>query len=129
MVFGPGMSRWASARSGGLAGGGRHRLSTSIALALVFMAASPRGARELDYEGEETAIMAAVGSTKLDLLVEESGNPRGLGERLTEYAAMQALHLSCHGHNAWRREPNDNRSRCCCWRTWKARNFRPMPAN
>ncbi len=51
--------------------------------------------------------MAAVGSTKLDLLVEESGNPRGLGERLTEYAAMQALHLSCHGHNAWRREPND----------------------
>src|SRR5215831_9727059 len=70
-------------------------------LGLVFMAASPRGALELDYEAEETAIMAAVGSTKLDLLVEESGNPDELGERLTEYAAMQALHLSCHGHNAW----------------------------
>src|SRR5215471_5765164 len=73
------------------------------------MAASPRGAVELDYEAEETAIMAAVGSTKLDLLVEESGNPDELGERLTEYAAMQALHLSCHGHNAWRPsgKPND----------------------
>src|ERR1700740_3444361 len=46
--------------------------------------------------------MRAVGSTKLDLLVEESGNPDELGERLTEYAAMQVLHLSCHGHNAWR---------------------------
>src|SRR5215831_12163451 len=81
----------------------RHRLG------LVFMAASPRGAVELDYEAEETAIMAAVGSTKLDLLVEESGNPDELGERLTEYAAMQALHLSCHGHNAWRPsgKPND----------------------
>jgi CHAT domain len=77
-------------------------------LGLVFMAASPRGARELDYEAEETAIMAAVGSTKLDLLVEESGNPRELGDRLTEYEAMQALHLSCHGHNAWR--PSDKSS-------------------
>jgi hypothetical protein len=81
----------------------RHRLG------LVFMAASPRGAWELDYEAEETAIMGAVGSTKLDLLVEESGNPKELAERLTEYAAMQALHLSCHGHNAWRPagQPND----------------------
>jgi hypothetical protein len=31
--------------------------------------------------------------------VEESGNPDELGERLAEYAAM---HLSCHGHSAWR---------------------------
>jgi CHAT domain-containing protein len=69
-------------------------------LGLVFMAASPRGARELDYEAEETAIMEVVGN-KLDLLVEESGNPDELGDRLTEYEAMQALHLSCHGHNAW----------------------------
>ncbi len=74
----------------------RHRLG------VVFMAASPRGARELDYEREEAAIMAAVGSTRLDLLVEESGNPQELGDRLTEYEGMQALHLSCHGHNAWR---------------------------
>lgn len=70
-------------------------------LGLTFMAASPRGARELDYEAEETAIMRAVGSAELDLLVEESGNPRELGERLAELPAMQALHLSCHGHNAW----------------------------
>jgi tetratricopeptide (TPR) repeat protein/CHAT domain-containing protein len=70
-------------------------------LGLVFMAASPDGALELDYEAEETAIMEAVGSTKLDLLVEESGNAKELGERLTDYEAMQVLHLSCHGHNAW----------------------------
>src|SRR5262249_3298622 len=71
-------------------------------LGLVFMAAAPRGARELDYEAEETAIMTAVGSTKLDLVVEESGNAEELGDRLTDYEAMQALHLSCHGQNAWR---------------------------
>jgi CHAT domain-containing protein len=74
-------------------------------LGLVFMAASPQGGVELDYEAEETAIISAVGSTKIDLLVEESGNPKELGERLTEYAAMQALHISCHGHSAWR--PHD----------------------
>jgi len=39
-------------------------------LGLVFMAASPWGARELDHKAEETAIVAAVGPTKLDLLVE-----------------------------------------------------------
>jgi hypothetical protein len=43
----------------------------------------------------------AARSTKLDLLVEESDNPDELGERLSEYEAMQALHLSCDGHNAW----------------------------
>jgi hypothetical protein len=51
--------------------------------------------------------MEAVGSSKLDLLVEESGNPLELGERLAEYEAMQALHLCCHGHNAWRSNPNE----------------------
>ena len=78
-------------------------------MGLVFMAASPRGVVELDYESEESAIMAAVGSTKLDLLVEESGNPDELGERLTEYPPMQVLHLCCHGHNAWRHpgEPDE----------------------
>jgi tetratricopeptide (TPR) repeat protein len=79
----------------------RHRLG------LVFMAASPQGAQELDYEREETAIMEAAGSTKLDLLVEESGNPGELGKRLNEYTAMQVLHLSCHGHNAWPGKPSD----------------------
>jgi hypothetical protein len=42
----------------------------------------------------------AAGSTKLDLLVEESDNPDELEERLSEYEAMEALLLSCHGHNA-----------------------------
>jgi tetratricopeptide (TPR) repeat protein len=68
-------------------------------LGLVFMAASPRGEVELDFEADETAIMTAVGKTALDLLVEESGNPDLLGERLDELPAMQALHLSCHGDN------------------------------
>ncbi|MGJ4927878.1 CHAT domain-containing protein [Bradyrhizobium sp. HKCCYLS2038] len=72
---------------------GPHRLG------LVFMAAAPRGQHELDYEAEESAIMRAVGSTALDLLVEESGNPDRLAERMVELEAMQALHLGCHGDN------------------------------
>ncbi|WP_315781083.1 MULTISPECIES: CHAT domain-containing protein [unclassified Bradyrhizobium] len=72
---------------------GAHRLG------LVFMAAAPRGQGELDFEAEESAIMRAVGTTALDLLVEESGNPDRLGERMVELEAMQALHLCCHGDN------------------------------
>jgi tetratricopeptide (TPR) repeat protein len=68
-------------------------------LGLVFMAAAPRGAHELDFEAEETAIMTAVGKTALDLLVEESGNPDLLAERIDELPSMQALHLNCHGTN------------------------------
>ena len=71
-------------------------------LGLAFMAASPQGIVDLDYEAEETAIMKVVEPSKLDLLVEESGNPQELGERLAEYPPMQVVHLSCHGHNAWR---------------------------
>jgi len=70
-------------------------------LGLVFMAASPHGVVDLDYEAEEAAIIGAVGSTDLDLFVEESGNPEELGDRLVELPRMQALQLSCHGHNAW----------------------------
>jgi hypothetical protein len=98
-------------------------------LGLVFMAASPHGATDLDYEAEETAIMEAVGSTKLDLLVDESGNAKELGERLKDYEAMQVLHLSCHGHNAWRPPDKPQRSRCCCWRLRTAANCRPVPTN
>jgi tetratricopeptide (TPR) repeat protein len=68
-------------------------------LGLVFMAAAPRRAHELDFEAEETAIMTAVGKTALDLLVEESGNPNLLAERIDELPSMQALHLNCHGNN------------------------------
>jgi hypothetical protein len=68
-------------------------------LGLVFMASSPRRQQELDYEAEESAILAAVPPERIDLVVEESGNPGELGARLADLEQMQALHLSCHGHN------------------------------
>jgi hypothetical protein len=70
--------------------------------------------------------MTAVDPARLDLLVEESGNPDELGDRLAEYAAMQALHLSCHGHNAWPSGKPGTSSRCCFWRRRKARCCRRM---
>jgi hypothetical protein len=75
-------------------------------LGLAFMASSPRGQRELDYEAEESAILAAVTSKGIDLVVEESGNLEELGARLADLEQMQALHLSCHGLNRWR-PPDD----------------------
>jgi tetratricopeptide (TPR) repeat protein len=71
-------------------------------LGLVFMAAAPRGQVELDYEAEETAILNAVSTRQIDLVVEESGEPVELGARLRELDTMQAVHLSCHGLNSWR---------------------------
>ena len=71
-------------------------------LGVAFMAASPLGARPLDFEAEEAAIMSAAGRD-LDLLVEESGDPKEMGRRLARLnTSMPVLHLSCHGHNAWR---------------------------
>jgi tetratricopeptide (TPR) repeat protein len=70
-------------------------------LGLAFMAASPAGAVDLDYEAEEAAIIKVIEPGKLDLLVEESGNPHELGDALAAYPLMQVVHLSCHGHNAW----------------------------
>jgi CHAT domain len=71
-------------------------------LGVAFMAAAPRGAQALDFEAEEAAIMAAAGRD-LDLLVEESGDPEELGRRLVKLKpTLPVLHLSCHGHNAWR---------------------------
>jgi hypothetical protein len=66
-------------------------------LGLVFRAAFPRGANELRFEAEESAILAATGSLGLDLEVEESGNPGLLGDRLSQCTEMQVQHLSCHG--------------------------------
>ena len=66
------------------------------------MAASPQGVSELDYEAEEAAILDAVGNTHLDLLVDESGEAAVLGRRLAEVGGLPVLHLSCHGHHAWR---------------------------
>ncbi|MGH8931766.1 MAG: CHAT domain-containing protein [Egibacteraceae bacterium] len=70
-------------------------------LGLAFMASSPRGQVELDYEAEEAAILEAVGEANLDLVVEESGDPEQLGDRLAELGRMPAVHLSCHGLNRW----------------------------
>lgn len=70
-----------------------------LCLGLTFMAAAPRGAEELDYGAEENAILDATGTLGLDLVVEESGNPDRLAERIAEAGTMQALHLSCHGRS------------------------------
>jgi len=70
-------------------------------LGVGFMAAAPRGAVELDYDAEEAAILAA--PDEVDLFVEDSGDPKELGKTLSELEPpLPVLHLSCHGHNAWR---------------------------
>ncbi|HNN85837.1 MAG TPA: CHAT domain-containing protein, partial [Accumulibacter sp.] len=66
-------------------------------LHVLFMAAAPAGADVLDFEGEEAAILAATDGLPLQLVVEESGSARQLGERLRLDGPFSALHLSCHG--------------------------------
>jgi hypothetical protein len=46
-----------------------------------------------------------VGATKLDLLVEDTGDPVQLGQRLADAGGLPVLHLSCHGANNWRFRP------------------------
>ncbi|MGI5238759.1 tetratricopeptide repeat protein [Dactylosporangium sp. CA-139066] len=70
-------------------------------LGLGFMASSPRGRDDLDYEAEEAAILSAVGIGRVDLLVEDTGDPVQFGRRLADVGGMPVVHLSCHGHNAW----------------------------
>jgi tetratricopeptide (TPR) repeat protein len=71
-------------------------------LGIAFMAAAPEGVAELDYEAEESAILRAA-REGVDLYVEDSGDPEELGYRLSALEApLPVLHLSCHGHNAWR---------------------------
>ena len=68
-------------------------------LGLAFMASSPRGQSELDYEAEESAILGAVGDA--DLWVEESGDPTQLQDQLNELEpGLPLVHLSCHGTNS-----------------------------
>ena len=61
--------------------GTRPRLD-GFRLGLAFMASSPRGQHELDFEAEEAAILTAVGEGNLDLLVEDTGDPEQLAHRL-----------------------------------------------
>ena len=71
-------------------------------LGLAFMASSPQGLRpELDFEAEEAAILAAVGDTRMDLLVDDTGDPQQLGNRLADAGGVPVVHLSCHGLNRW----------------------------
>ena len=74
-------------------------------LGLAFMASAPRGQHELDFEAEEAAILKAVGESRIDLLVEDTGDPEQLAHRLAEVGGMPVVHLSCHGLNNWRPRP------------------------
>ncbi|MBO3737628.1 tetratricopeptide repeat protein [Actinoplanes sp. NEAU-H7] len=75
-------------------------------LGLMFMASAPRGQHELDFEAEESAILTAVGDTRVDLVVEDTGDPDQLGQRWADLGGLPVLHLSCHGVNNWRTAPD-----------------------
>ena len=70
---------------------------THADLQLMFMAAAPQGADELDFEAEESAILQATQALPLHLVVEESGSAQPLAERLALDGPFEAIHLSCHG--------------------------------
>ena len=77
-------------------------------LGLAFMASSPQGQhgqQELDFEAEEAAILHAVGDSRVDLVVEDTGDPEQLGHRLADLDGMPVVHLSCHGLNNWSPRP------------------------
>ncbi|MBW6435023.1 tetratricopeptide repeat protein [Actinoplanes hulinensis] len=80
-----------------------------LRLGLMFMASAPRGQRELDFEAEESAILTAVGDTRVDLVVEDTGDPDQLGQRWADLGGLPVLHLSCHGVNNWRTSPDQPR--------------------
>jgi tetratricopeptide (TPR) repeat protein len=73
------------------------------ALTVLFMAASPRGVPELDFEAEEAQILAATKGLPLDLFVEETGTAHELGLRTAQLAtpehAVHVVHVSCHGEH------------------------------
>ena len=68
-------------------------------LRLMFMAAAAEGQVDLDYEGEEAAILEATkDDERVHLIVEETGVLRFLRGRLASAeGSCEALHLSCHG--------------------------------
>jgi tetratricopeptide (TPR) repeat protein len=74
-------------------------------LGLAFMASAPRGQHDLDFEAEEAAILNAVGESRVDLLVEDTGDPEQLAHRLADLGGMPVLHLSCHGLNSFSIRP------------------------
>jgi hypothetical protein len=58
---------------------------------LAFMASAPRGQHELDFGAEEAAILTAVGQTRIDLIVEDTGDPEHLGRRLAGTQAEKII--------------------------------------
>ncbi len=64
---------------------------------LIFMAASPEGVGELNFEAEEAAIIQATNPRHVRVMVEESGCLQFLRERAVQEGPVEALHLSCHG--------------------------------
>jgi tetratricopeptide (TPR) repeat protein len=66
-------------------------------LEALFMAAAPRGQRELGFEAEEAAILDATARLPMQLFVEESGCADFLKDRLAQDGPFEAVHLSCHG--------------------------------
>lgn len=67
-------------------------------LAVAFMAASPRGQKELDFEAEEAGIIRATRHLPLSLFVEESGCHSYLKDKLALEGPFEAVHISCHGN-------------------------------
>ena len=76
-------------------------------LGVAFMASSPRGEHELDFEAEEAAILRAVGDSRVDLLVEDTGDPEQLGQRLAEVAGCRRCMCPAMGTTNWRIRPGD----------------------
>ena len=54
---------------------------------------------------KEAAILHAVGTSRVDLLVEDTGDPQQLGRRLAGVGGMPAVHVSCHGLHNWPLRP------------------------
>jgi tetratricopeptide (TPR) repeat protein len=65
-------------------------------LGVVFMAASPRGADNLNWEAEETAILTATHTLPLDFVVEESGTLDFLAACVAR-EKPDVVQISCHG--------------------------------
>jgi len=85
---------------------GQRPVLDGFRLGLAFMASSPQGQRELDFEAEEAAILTAVGDSRVDLVVDDTGDPEQLGHRLADVGGMPVVHLSCHGLNNWSPRPD-----------------------
>ncbi|MFN2608442.1 MAG: CHAT domain-containing protein [Acidimicrobiales bacterium] len=81
-------------------GGSAHQVANRPLRAL-FMASSPEGVSPLlDFEAEESRILAAAGTGGVDLVVEERGSLGGLAEILKRHGSghFDVVHLSGHAN-------------------------------